>query len=193
MQLVLLLTLCVGLFAFPSVSAAEEAIRKSPKPIPRLRAADNRIAAALKEGLDRSASFRAIVDRVNQLDVIVYAETQPLLRGRLSGTMTWVTKTKEYRYLRVSLNPDLNSAQTVASLAHELQHVIEVGEAKSIVDTKTMSDYYRVAGLEKYAHSEEWDTEAAQRTGEIVRREVAASYNHGVTQPIQARPTDRGR
>lgn len=193
MQLVLLLTLCVGLFAFPSVSAAEEAVRKSPKPIPRLRAADNRIAAALKEGLDRSASFRAIVDRVNQLDVIVYAETQPLLRGRLSGTMTWVTKTKEYRYLRVSLNPDLNSAQTVASLAHELQHVIEVGEAKSIVDTKTMSDYYRVAGLEKYAHSEEWDTEAAQRTGEIVRREVAASYNHGVTQPIQPRPTDRGR
>lgn len=193
MQLVLLLTLFVATFAFPSVSAADEAVRNTPKPVPRVRAADQRIAAALKEGLERSASFRAIVDRVNALDVIVYAETQPLLRGRLSGTMTWVTATQEYRYVRVSLNPDLNSAQTVSSLAHELRHVIEVGEAKSIVDVRTLSDYYRVAGVEKHVHSDEWDTEAAQRTGEIVRREVADSYNNEAAQSIQARRTDRGR
>jgi hypothetical protein len=193
MQLVVLLTLFVATFALPSGSAAEEAVRKSPKPVPRVRAADTRVAAALKEGLDRSASFRTIVDRLNALDVIVYIETQPLLRGRLAGTMTWVTATKEYRYVRVSLNPELNAHQMVASLAHELRHVLEVGEAKSIVDTKTMTDYYRVAGVEKHANSDEWDTEAAQRTGEIVRRELADAYNNGVAQSIQARRADRGR
>jgi hypothetical protein len=193
MQLVLLLTLFVGAFAFPSVSAADEVVRKSPKPVPRLRAADTRVAAALKEGLIRSASFRALVDRVNALDVIVYAETQPLLRGRLSGTMTWVTATKEYRYVRVSLNPELNTHQMISSLAHELRHVIEVGEAKSVVDTKSLTDYYRVVGVEKAVNSDEWDTEAAQRTGEIVRRELADAYNNGGAQSILARRTDRER
>lgn len=193
MQLVLLLTLIVGGIAFPSVSVADEAVSKTPKPVPRVRAADNRVAAALKEGLARSASFRAIIDRINTLDVIVYAETQPLLRGRLSGTMTWVTATKEFRYVRVSLNPDLNIAQMTASLAHELQHVIEVGEAKSIVDTKTLSDYYRVAGVEKHLRLDEWDTEAAQRTGDIVRRELADAHQNDAAQSIQARRFDGGR
>jgi hypothetical protein len=193
MQLVLLLTLLVGGIAFPSASVADEIVSKTSRPVPRVRAADNRVAAAMKEGLARSASFRAIIDHINTLDVIVYAETQPLLRGRLSGTMTWVTATKEFRYVRVSLNPDLNIAQMTASLAHELQHVVEVGEAKSIVDTKTLSDYYRVAGVERYVRADEWDTEAAQRTGDIVRRELADAYNNDAAQSIQARRLDRGR
>jgi hypothetical protein len=193
MQLILLLTLLVGTIAFPSVCAADEVVSKAPKPVPRVRAADSRVATALKEGLQRSASFRAIIDRVNTLDVIVYAETQPLLRGRLSGTMTWVTATKQFRYVRVSLNPDLNTMQMTASLAHELQHVVEVGEAKSIVDTKTLTDYYRLAGIENHVRSDEWDTEAAQRTGDIVRRELADAYNNAAPESIQARRSDRGR
>ena len=193
MQLILLLTLFVGTIAFPSVCAADEVVSQAPKPVPRVRAADSRVATALKEGLKRSASFRAVIDRVNTLDVIVYAETQPLLRGRLSGTMTWVIATKEFRYVRVSLNPGLNTMQMVASLAHELQHVVEVGEAKSIVDTKTLTDYYRVAGIERHADSDEWDTEAAQRTGDIVRRELADAYNNAAPESIQARRSDRGR
>lgn len=193
MPMVLLLTLFVATVAFPSLGAADEIGGKTPKPVPRLRAADTRVAAALKEGLKRSASFREIVSRVDALDVIVYAETQPMLRGRLSGTMTWVTATKEFRYVRVSLNPELNSMQMVASLAHELQHVIEVGEAKSIIDTKTLTDYYRVAGIEKHIHSDEWDTEAAQRTGDLVRRELIDSFNSAPVESIQARRGDRGR
>jgi hypothetical protein len=157
-----------------------------------VRAADPRVAAALKKGLERSPSFRAIVDRVNELDVIVYAETQPLLRGKLSGTMRWVTATKEFRYVRVSLNPDLNAWQLIASLGHELQHVIEVGEASSIVSERTMSDYYRVAGEERHLRSDKWDTEAAQRAGEIVRREVAESHNTRVAQSIQSRRSAGG-
>jgi hypothetical protein len=187
MQRCVLLTLCVGLFACPSVSAAEEGVPKRPKPVPRVRAADSRMAAALEEGLERSASFRAIVDRVNQLDVIVYIETQPLLRHRLAGRMTWVTATKDFRYVRVAINPDLQSTMLIASLAHELQHVIEVGEAPSIVDNRTLADHYRAHGLEKHVNSDEWDTEAARRTGETVRRELADPYNGRAAQSIPGR------
>jgi hypothetical protein len=91
--------------------------------------------------------------------------------------MTWVTATTTFRYVRVSLNPDLNGFMSIAALAHELQHVVEVGEAASIVDNRSLSDYYRIAGLDKRVSSDRWETEAAQRTGEIVRRELAVSYN----------------
>jgi hypothetical protein len=74
-----------------------------------------------------------------------------------------------------------------------LQHVIEVGEAKSIVDTKTLTDYYRVAGVERYMRTDEWDTEAAQRAGEVVRRELAGAYNNATAQPIQNRRGEQER
>jgi hypothetical protein len=183
---VLLLTLFAATFASPLLAAEEPGTGKLPTHVPRVRPADKRVAAALREGLERSASFRALVDRLNQLDVIVYVEMQPLLRQRFSGAMTWVTATNTFRYVRVSLNPDLNGLMSTAALGHELQHVIEVGEAPSIVDTQSLSDYYRVAGLDKRVTSDQWETEAAQRTGEIVRRELAASYNT-VADSIQAR------
>jgi hypothetical protein len=174
---VLLITLFALMFASPSLAAEEPGTGKVPVRIPRVRPADKRVATALSEGLERSASFRALVDRLNQLDVIVYVEMQPLLRQRLSGAMTWVTATTTFRYVRVSLNPDLNGFMSIAALAHELQHVVEVGEAASIVDNRSLSDYYRIAGLDKRVSSDRWETEAAQRTGEIVRRELAVSYN----------------
>lgn len=186
---VLLLTLFVPLSATPSIAAEEPPIAKLPKHVPRIRPADKRVATAFQQGLERSASFRALVDRLNQLDVIVYVEMQPLLRQRLSGAMTWVTATKEFRYVRVSLNPELNPLMMIASLAHELRHVLEVGEAPSIIDNRSMTEYYRVAGIETRTNSDKWETEAAQRTGEVVRRELAASYN-GAADSIQARRSD---
>jgi hypothetical protein len=139
----------------------------------RVRAADARSASVLAEGRLRSYSFRKVLQRIDQLDVIVYIEMQPQLRGRLGGRVTWVTATKDFRYVRVSLNPELTKSHLVATLAHELQHVAEIGEAPTVVDDATLSAHYRHIGVESRERSEEWDTEAAQRTGEVVRRELA--------------------
>ena len=107
--------------------------------------------------------------------MIVYVEIKPLLRKRLAGTTTWVTATKDFRYVRVSLNPEQSSAQMVATLAHELQHVAEIGGAPSIVDTQTLRAHYREVGVAKLVTSDEWETEAAKVTGETVRQELAVS------------------
>jgi hypothetical protein len=142
---------------------------------PRVRALDTRVQFAIAEGTARSASFRKLLTKIDKSDVIVYVEFQPHLKGRLVGTTTWVTTTQQYRYLRVALNPELTGWRLVAALAHELQHVVEVGEARSIVDSKSLSAHYRETGVEKVLRSEEWETQAAQVMGETVRRELAAS------------------
>jgi hypothetical protein len=149
-------------------------VAASPSPhVARVRAADTRSASALAEGRLRSSSFRKVLQHIDQLDVIVYIEMQPLLRGRLGGRVSWVTATQDFRYVRISLNPELTKSQLVATLAHELQHVAEIGEAPGVVDTVTLSAHYRHIGVENRKRSEQWDTQAAQRTGEVVRRELA--------------------
>ena len=176
MKLCVLLTLLMTSVFIPSLSAIEPAPaanRAALASVPRVRAADARIKAALAEGQQRSASFRRVLKRVEELDVIVYVEMQPLLRRRLAGTTTWVTATTNFRYVRVSLNPGLSKFHIVAALAHELQHVAEIGGAPSIVDTRTLSDYYREVGVDKRETSDEWETEAAKATGEMVRSELA--------------------
>ncbi len=145
----------------------------------RVRAADARSASALAEGRLRSSFFRKVLRHIDQLDVIVYIEMQPQLRGRLGGRVSWVTATQDFRYLRISLNPELTKSQLVATLAHELQHVAEIGEAPAVVDTATLSAHYRHIGVENRERSEQWDTEAAKRTGEDVRRELAFTASRG--------------
>jgi hypothetical protein len=176
MKSCVLLTLLMTTASISSLTAVETTAaenRNTLASVPRIRAADARIRAALAEGQQRSASFRRVLQRVEELDVIVYVEMQPLLRRRLAGTTTWVTATELFRYVRVSLNPGLSKFNIVAALAHELQHVAEIGAAASIVDSRTLTNYYREVGLDKIATSDEWETEAAKLTGEKVRNELA--------------------
>ena len=176
MKLCVLLTLLMTSVSISSLTAVEptaDEARKALASVTRVRTPDMRVKAALAEGQQRSASFRRVLKRVDELDVIVYVEMQPLLRPRLAGTTTWVTATKTFRYVRVSLNPGLPKFHIVAALAHELQHVAEIGGAPSIVDTRTLTDYYREVGVDKRETSDEWETEAAKVTGEMVRSELS--------------------
>ena len=159
----------------------------------RVRTQDSRIQRALAAGAARSAAFRDVLSRVEARDVIVYIEVEPQLRGRLAGRMRWVASTKEARYVRVSINPELSSVHFIATLAHELQHVAEVGEAPSVINEPTLTAFYRGVGSERRVDSGAWDTEAAQATGDVVRKEVAASYGTGDQEPIVVGQANFGR
>lgn len=140
---------------------------------PRVRPGDDRSRAALKDGVARSEIIRRLLVQLERYDVIAYVAMQHRLRGHLSGSLTWVVATERFRYVRVSLNPDLSGEELIATLAHELQHVVEVAQAPLVVDPGTLSALYRRIGIERLSHTEAFDTEAAKRVGEQVRRELA--------------------
>jgi hypothetical protein len=179
MRVYVLLTLIVTGTTFSPTAAAQgldptETITKSVEDYRRVRTHDPRLREALAQGAARSAAFREVLHRVETGDVIVYIEMQMSLRGRLAGQMRWVAATAQARYVRVAINPQLSGPQLVATLAHELQHVAEIASAPSVVNERTLSAFYRGVGKERRADSDAWDTEAAQLTGEVVRRELAA-------------------
>jgi hypothetical protein len=155
--------------AQPEDAEPSRAILRSP----RVRPYDGRAAQLLLEGLERSVTLRAIVDRLEQLEVIVYLEMQPALRKKLAGMLTFLTATASSRYVRVSLNPEYPRDTLVATLGHELQHALEVAEAPSVVDAASLQAYYEKHGLSTPQHVNGWDSLAARVIGDEVRRELA--------------------
>lgn len=151
------------------VSAPEFAIAG----IARVRAGDGRTAAILGDGLARSETVRALVKEIERSDLIVYLEIQWNLRRGLAGNLAWVAATKSARYVRISLSPELTTDALVATLAHELQHAVEIARERSIVSGVTMASYYARNGLDATSHWSGLDTLAARLAGDEVRRELS--------------------
>ena len=152
---------------------------------PRVRASDSRTAVLLTKGLQRSATIRQLVQQLERGDVIVYIEMQPTLKRRLAGMLTWITNTKTHRYVRVSINPELNTEIAISTLGHELQHALEVANAPAIVSAQTLEQYYAAHGDSSSAERNGWDTQAARLAGDEVRRELAGTRGTRVADSIQ--------
>ena len=161
------------LLILSSPASAATAIDRAAQPGgPRIRPQDARVARLLQEGLDRSATLRALVDRVEAGNVIVYVKTEVGLAGHLDGGLTWLAASGGFRYVRVSIGPRLQGDAVIATLAHELQHVAEILDAPGVVCSRTLRDHFREIGLARSRDGHAWDTMAAQEAGRFVRREL---------------------
>ena len=142
----------------------------------RIRPQDSRTTQMLRDGMARSETFRNLVDRIEASNVFVYVAVSPFIKSSLAGQLTWMTKAGPYRYLRATLSPDLGSDQAIATLAHELQHAVEVVEDELVTSEKTLvALYQRIGEPSRAAAVAGWETVAAQETGYRVRRELVES------------------
>jgi predicted transcriptional regulator len=148
----------------------------------RVRPQDPRLVTLLRQGVERSPTLRALVDRIEASNVFVYIGLSPLMKSNLAGKLTWMTRSGDYRYLRATINTEQNADQMIATLAHELQHVVEVIEEELVSDQRSLQELYKRIGRPSISGvGAGWETEAAQQTGLRVRRElVAATANTAV-------------
>jgi hypothetical protein len=140
----------------------------------RLRPQDARLASVLKAGALRSETFRALVDRIEASNVIVYIAINPVLKPSLAGALTWMAQAGEFRYVRASISTELTFDQMIATVAHELQHAVELVEDESVTDEASLVALYRRIGEPSRSSPSGWETQTAQQTGYKVRRELVA-------------------
>lgn len=147
---------------------------------PRLRPQDSRIKDVLREGAARSATFKALVDRLDASDVIVYVAVNPLIKSNLSGALTWMTRAGGFRYVRASISPDQTFDQMIATVAHELRHAVEVAEDVTVQSEPSLVAMYRKIGNQANSdYTNRWETTAAQQAGTQVRRELVSTPTPG--------------
>ena len=142
----------------------------------RIRPQDPRLVELIREGLARSATFRDLVRRLESGNLIVYVTLSPNMRASLAGKLTWMSKSGAYRYMRATINTEQSSSQMIATLAHELQHALEVGAEESVIDQRSLAGLYkRIGRPSSTGVAGGFETVAAQETGLQVRRELGAA------------------
>ena len=140
-------------------------------PTTRVRAMDKRVEALLATGMDRSATFRQLVHRIEASDVIVYVETRYDMRDGVGGSMRFITRSATHRFLRVQLNARSSAYTLVALLGHELQHVVEIADHPEVRSTEDVRAFYRRTGVR--TGTDAFDSDAARHAGYLVRAEIS--------------------
>jgi len=139
---------------------------------PFLRTDDARLAAALVRGRDESPTFRAIVDQLDESDLIVYV-SRGSLSGQTSASTQLLSWTGGYRYVRVTLELDPDTDVGIAMLGHELRHALELADAPWVRDDVAVLSLYREIGYASCARPTPcYDTREAVDAGRQVLIEL---------------------
>ena len=167
MRAALALVVAIGMVAVVGADAPEVA-----NPNARVRAMQPRVEKLLKTGLERSPSFRRLVHRLEQSDVIVYIDARYDLRVGVGASMRFLATSASDRFVRIQLDARHNSNVLVALLGHELQHAVEVADNAAIRSADDLRVFYRDTGLRTGPDS--FDSDAAREMGYLVRAELLA-------------------
>jgi hypothetical protein len=149
-------------------------------PFSRVRSDTRPLLDLLHEGYRRSATFRALVARLEQSNVIVYVEPGFCALGHIGGCLLGylnVTPRGE-RYLRVAVNPGRHHDQLLALIAHELQHACEVAEATDVTTVDRMLALFGRIGRSRLCPAGAlacYETAEATRAGRIVLEELRSA------------------
>lgn len=140
-----------------------------PSPVmPRVRAPGAALATLIQEAAARSRTFRGLVEAIENSDGIVYVEDGKCGRG-VRACLKGVTVAGAHRILRVRVDTNKPDWDLMGSIGHELQHAVEVLGNPNVTSTTAMYWFYQREGRRVPCG---FETDAAIRAGEQVRREV---------------------
>ena len=147
----------------------------TPARDPRVRAMGSRLAEIIETGGRQSATFRSLLDRLEEGDVIVYLQIATL-PSSIQGRLRFMSAVAGRRYVLIEVARELDAPRMIAMVGHELQHAVEILDAPEIVDRSTMAAAYGRWGYRKRYAADGWvgfDTAAAVLVGRQVGRELA--------------------
>jgi hypothetical protein len=133
----------LGVLVFVASLAGNEA----PRDGGHVRTIDARLRADINEGAARSSFFRQLVARLDASDVIVYVESECPMSPRIFGRLTFMAASGGRRYVNVRISCALNDNAQIAALGHELRHAVEIADAPSVVDVRSLAEEYRRIGF----------------------------------------------
>ncbi len=129
----------------------------------------------LDEDMNRSATVRALVERLERSDLIVYVQTRFFTSHSARGRLIFVSASAGRRYVVVEVACGESWNTQLSTLGHELRHAVEIADAGWVRSPADMAAFYASAGMQIAfeAGHEAFETLAAQVAGQRVLRELA--------------------
>lgn len=143
---------------------------------PHVRPESADAQALVRQASDRSPVVRALLDRLNASDVVAYVRFTRFRDADLEGRVGFLSEGGGRRYVVVELACGRIATAQIVTLAHELQHVVEIAEAPAVVNARTLAEHYARIGIRttRTWRDETFETQAALETSTLVRRELMA-------------------
>ena len=140
----------------------------------RLKPADREMRRLITDGYRRSESFRRRTDDIHRSNAIVVVMYGQCANGRFRSCVTNVDSDGRQRIIRVKINTRFNDDRLIATIAHELRHVVEILADPDAVDAaRTLALYRRIGeGQCREGLSEACETKAALETERQVLDEL---------------------
>jgi hypothetical protein len=141
-----------------------------------VRASDNELVTLLADGVKKSATLRALTERLSKSDVIVYVRPDVLSRNANQGHLSFLSSSGGYRYVVVHLPVGQSKQNQIAMLGHELQHAVVIADAPSVIDSDTLrKEFERIGKVTMAANGRDFsfDSQAATDARQKIQREMS--------------------
>ena len=138
----------------------------------RVRTEESDLSRLIQVATARSPTFRQLIHAIEATNGLVY-----VVRGRCGHRVhaclvLWMGVTDQYRMLRVVIEDAYPEVEAMASLGHELKHVLEVLSDPKVVTGHGMLALYKRNGA---IQRETFETDEAIATGNAVFNELRRS------------------
>jgi len=153
----LVLFVCLGSASL----SAQEAVRPM----------DAAARQACDYGREASPSFRALLSAFDPGQVVVHVVSGEIRIFGTAGTTRLVGSVGRWRYVRITIDPDLPLDQRTAVVAHELQHAREIADAAAVTQHQVRRLYERI-GQPVNGSLDTFETRDAVTAGTRVWREL---------------------
>jgi hypothetical protein len=136
-----------------------------------VRPEDRAVEVVIANGVERSATFRDLITRLDTTDVVVYVRFSRCA-GAVPACLLWASASPGARRLVIKVDRFAGSEDSItAALAHELQHACEVASSPEITDLASFQKAFEARGW-KGTHG--FETQQAKDVHRKVLTELAA-------------------
>jgi hypothetical protein len=142
------------------------------------------LANAVEQGRRRSETLRALLDRLESSDLIVYLRVGSCPDVRSVACLSMVGANRAKRFVQITFVMQAHGDKTIlavftdhliAQVGHELQHAVEVADDPMVVDGPTLEAAYKQWGFRPDLKSTTYESEQAIRTGRAILNELQST------------------
>ncbi len=168
---VAVISLSLSILTSPFQAAAQSPI-DATSPDRHVRLLEPCRTTLLDDATRLSPTVEQLVDRLEHSDLVVYVRCAFLKNSAITGRMAYLGTTAGRRYVIVEIKLHDQYSTQIGTLAHELQHAVEVADAPSVRNSISMAAHYRAIGFAVDRHPMIFETWAARAVGDRVHREL---------------------